>query len=377
MEVVSPDARSLSALLSQLLVAFTVELDNEFERRMGEAGYPGARLSWVVWTDLMRFLARGAVSVRDLPANSADPDKQPKFRLGCLERWGFVILETHQPEKRQRRDGWGSGRGIRADWMVRLSAKGASACEIWPPLAGLIERRWEQRFGNATISRLREALANISDKLAVPAQATHTGGHPTLPGLLSRLLSAFRLEFDPASPLPLTLCANTLRVLGEQPARLADLPRLTGASPEQSDIGWQLRPYVVVKPDPAARRGKVVHLSPRGLQAQQTYYRLIGEIELRWEAQVGRNALSELRKLMLELFDRRGKDGPLLSEGLVPPPGTVRAGDQAPALGRRDVGPAARQRARDLVAQTKAFIDDPAGTLPHFPPWDMNRGFGP
>jgi hypothetical protein len=56
---------------------------------------------------------------------------------------------------------------------------------------------------------------------------------------------------------------------------------------------------------------------------------------------------------------------------------TARAGDMAPALGRRDLGPAARQRMRDLVAQTEAFVRDPAGALPHFPLWDMNRGFGP
>jgi hypothetical protein len=48
-----------------------------------------------------------------------------------------------------------------------------------------------------------------------------------------------------------------------------------------------------------------------------------------------------------------------------------------PALGRRTVGPAARQRMRDLVAQTAEFMRDPAGTLPHHPLWDMNRGFGP
>ena len=54
-----------------------------------------------------------------------------------------------------------------------------------------------------------------------------------------------------------------------------------------------------------------------------------------------------------------------------------RAGDQTPALGRRNVGPAARQRMRDLVAQTEAFVRDPAGTLPHHPSWHMNRGFGP
>ncbi|HUA84019.1 MAG TPA: hypothetical protein VMB85_09180 [Bryobacteraceae bacterium] len=49
----------------------------------------------------------------------------------------------------------------------------------------------------------------------------------------------------------------------------------------------------------------------------------------------------------------------------------------APALGRRDIGAAARKRVRDLAAQTELFLGDPAGTLPHYPLWDMNRGFGP
>ncbi len=150
--------RSLSALLSQVLVAFTVEFDNEFERRMGEAGYPGARLSLVVWANLMRFVGQG-VSVRDLAAQALAPDNQIKFELGCLERWGFVVLRpdpsgdrpvlsrAHRQSGRERRGGWGSGRGIRADWMVRLTSRGLTASQIWPPLFGEIEQRWETRFG--------------------------------------------------------------------------------------------------------------------------------------------------------------------------------------------------------------------------------------
>jgi hypothetical protein len=92
--------RALSALLSQVLVAFTVELDNEFERRMGEAGYPGARLSLVVWANVMGFVAEGAMSVRNLAARALAPDKQIKFELGCLERWGFVALEPDLADSR-------------------------------------------------------------------------------------------------------------------------------------------------------------------------------------------------------------------------------------------------------------------------------------
>jgi hypothetical protein len=191
------------------------------------------------------------------------------------------------------------------------------------------------------------------------------------------LLLTFRLEFDRESPAPLALCANTLRVLGEEPLRASEIPRLTGCSPETSDIGWQLRPYVVMTSNPAASRGKVIRLSARGLLAQHLYYRLIGDIEKRWEGRFGREAMAALRGSLDAMFARESGGSPLLSEGLIPPPGTVRAGEQTPALGRRDVGAAARQRMLDLVAQTEAFVRDPAAALPHYPAWDMNRGFGP
>jgi hypothetical protein len=368
----SEDPRSLSALLSQALVAFTVEFDNEFERRMGDAGYPGARLSLVVWTNLMRSVGGGGISVRDLAAQALEAEK-----LGCLERWRFIVFEAdapvptaiHRLSGSERRAGWGSGRGIRANWTVRLTPRGLAASRIWPPLFDEIEQRWDARFGKREIRRLKKNLQSIVDQLDV---ALPHGREPTdkLPALLSQLLLAFQIEFDHESPMPLVHCANTLRVLGAEPIRAAEIPRLTGISPESSDVGWQIKPYVVVASDPAAKRGKMIWLSPRGLLVQDAYYRLIGKIESQWEQRFGHEVIDAIRESLEGLFSR-------IAEGLKPPPGTARAGDQAPALGRRDVGPAARQRMRDLVAQTEAFVSDPAGALPHFPSWDMNRGFGP
>lgn len=115
-----------------------------------------------------------------------------------------------------------------------------------------------------------------------------------------------------------------------------------------------------------------MRLSPKGLQAQRTYYRLLGEIEARWRSRFGEESLRSLKESLNRLLHH-----PRFSEGLVPPPGTLRAGNLGPALGRRSAGPAARQRMRDLVAQTQAFLRDPTGALPHYPAWDMNRGFGP
>jgi hypothetical protein len=262
---------------------------------MGEAGYPGVRLSLVVWANLMRFLCGGAVSVRDLTAQALAPDNQMKFQPGFLERWGFVALQPDPSDDppvrsgldrqsgRELRAGWGSGRGIRANWMVRLTPRGLTAGRIWPPLFDQIERRWESRFGMDEISCLRQTLRAVADQLLVelphglpcgceataefPPRARGDGGSFALPTLLSRLLSTFRLEFDREAPAPLVFSANTLRVLGEKPIRVAELPRLTGGSPETTDIGWQIKPYVVVTSDPAASRGKVVRLSPLGVKA--------------------------------------------------------------------------------------------------------------
>lgn len=398
-------SQPLSTLLSQILVAFTIEIDNEFERRMGEAGYPGARLSLVVWSNAMRFLAGGGLPVRDLALQSLAHHDRVKFQLGCLERWGFVVLQpdpsdnravpiaAHRLAHRNLRDGWGSGRGIRADWIVRLTSKGVKANQIWPPLLKTMEQRWQTRFGKDEIRRLRQSLQAIVGQLDVELPHGLPGGlEPTesfpprmtdateklpLPTLLSQLLLAFTIEFDRESPVPLVLCANTLRALGDKPIRVAEIPRLTGGSPETTDVGWRLKPFVEVEPDPTAKRGKVARLNPLGPKAKETYFRLIGKIEERWGKRFGKDVISRLREALWGLLNRHNADGPLLSVGLIPPAGIVRAGDQAPALGRRDVGVAARQRMRDLVAQTDAFVRDPASALPHYPLWDMNRGFGP
>jgi len=399
------DARPLSALLSQVLVAFTVELDNAFDRRMSEAGYPGTALSVVVWANLIRFVGENGIPVRDLAAQVPSVEKHTHFMLGCLERWRVITLQpdpqdqrpvpqrAHRLAGRVLRDGWGSGRGIRSGWLVHLAAKGRQASQIWPPLFPAIESRWEKRFGEDEIRRLRDSLEHVAGQLNVmlpqglpagwergeefPPRTGRAGERLPLPALLSQVLFAFRMEFDGESPVPLPLCANTLRVLREGPVRAADIPRLTGGSPETTDVGWELKPFVVVEPDPAAKRRKVIRLSPRGVVAVETGRRLLEDIEARWEARYGKQPIRDLRESLHALFERYAGDRPLLAEGLVPAPGTVRSADQTPQLGRLSVGLAQRQRMRDLVAQTEAFVSDPAGGLPHYPLWDMNRGFGP
>jgi hypothetical protein len=391
--------KPLSALLSQVLVASTVEFDGEFERQMGKRGHAGVRLSMIVWSNLVRFVPGGGVSVRELTEKALADPAAMRHMLGCLERWRIITLRARSEATRARelksapRDGWGSGRGINGEFIVQLTSKGEAAAAIWPPLFKLIEQRWTKRFGADEIGALREFLREIIDALEVelpqgfvstwerkqpfPPRVMRDSSQLPLPTLLSQALLAFAMEFERGSTTSLALCANALRVLGEAPIPEKDISRLTGSSPETAGIGWQLKPYIAVEPDPTKGRGKLVRLSPRGLVAQESYDRLTDEIEKRWESRFGKKAIQSLRESLEGILSAEHGERLAIVEGLIPPAGTVRAGDTAPALGRRDIGSAAKQRARDVVAQTEAFVNDPAGALPHYPLWDMNRGFGP
>jgi hypothetical protein len=389
--------RPLSALLSQILVAYTVEFDNEFERRLSTA-HPGAGISLTVYYTVMRFLNDSGVSVQQLASQSIASSDTHHFRLGCLERWRFLTFQPDPADKRpipqafhrlagrQLRRGWGSGRGIRGEWIIHLTARGRSALEIWPSLFEEIDQRWRNRFGPQLIDQLRNSLAAIVAKLnstspdALPSDLGRTAsGNITksLPALLSRVLLAFAHEFNRESAVPLGLCANTLRVLGQAAIPEGDIPRLTGCSPETTAIGWQLKPFIVVESGKTARRGKLVRLNARGLAAQATYTPLVQEIERRWLQRFGAENIRSLRHQLEQFFTLRNSDGLLLSQGLVAPEGVRRAGHQTASLGAGVAGVAARKRTRDLVQQTAEFIRDPANALPHFPLWDMNRGFGP
>ena len=92
----------------------------------------------------------------------------------------------------------------------------------------------------------------------------------SLSALLSRVLLMFTIEFDQRSSVPITLCANTIRVLKEDTGvRLGDLPRLTGCSREASDVGWFLKRLVVVESDPGGKRGKVCEVIARGTEGPE------------------------------------------------------------------------------------------------------------
>ena len=346
-------ALPLSALLSQALVAYTIEFDNEAEHRLphrttghGASGPgDGAPAPWLVslamWETCMRYVTAEPITVGDLEARA-----RTGTNLDGMRRWGYITIDGTARKVHKTRPGPAA--------VLRATAAGLRAREIWRPLPGFIEQRWRERLGADQLSRLRVPLSSMVTRLGpglpdclpiLGAALLSQGPDPRLPprpdgtapealplsALLSRVLLAFALEYEREAGLALAVAANVLRVLGREGTRLRDLPALTGTSKES--VRWALGILVrgdlaAEEPDPAASRGKVARLTPRGLAAQHLYHELTGTIERRWHDRFTPGVTGALRASLEPLA---AGQPPVLFGGLEPYPDNWRASVRRPA----------------------------------------------
>jgi methyltransferase (TIGR00027 family) len=343
----------LSALLSQALVAFTIEFDNEAEHRLphrttshGSSGRgDGAPALWLVslamWENCMRYVTGEPITVGDLEARA-----RTGTNLDGMRRWGYITIDGTARKVHNGRPGPGAA--------LRATAAGLRAREIWRPLPALIEQRWHERFGTDQLSRLRDSLTSMVSRLdpglpdclpilgaALLSRGPDPGLPPRpdgtapealpLPALLSRALLSFAVEYEREAGLSLAVTANVLRVLGAEGTRLRDLPALTGTSKES--VRWALGiltrgDLAAEEPDPAASRGKVARLTGRGLAAQRLYHELASEIERRWGDRFTPAVTGALRAALEPLA---AGWPPALFAGLEPYPDNWRASVRRPA----------------------------------------------
>lgn len=367
----------LPTLLSQPLVAFTIEFDNESEHRSAHRTTwgPAAGLRrgpWLVsqamWANFMQFVGAAGVPLAEVG------DLARITNLAGLERWGYVVVQPDPADGRPAPP--------RRDWIVTPTQAGRRAQQVWQPLAAVIEDRWRARFGADEITALRDALtaliaqfdvdlppylpvvknelfADISRFRARPP-AVESGG-VDLSVLLSQVLLAFTLDFEGASPVSLAVGANALRVLTDEGVRVRDLPRLTGVSKEALSMATGVlgrRGYAELRPDPVASRGKLARLTPQGWPAQDDFVSLLDAAERRWRNRFGTDQIAALRRALHNIVNQRDDGGqPRLAAGLRPYPDGWRA--QQPFL-----------------RQTMAVLSDPAGALPQYP-MVLHRGGWP
>jgi hypothetical protein len=360
-------ALPLSTLLSQVLVAITIELDNEFERRFREAG-GGARVtSLTMWSNLLRFVGDG-IAVSELVGTVGLPKHSVLSRIGGVERWRYVSVGP--PDG--KRDGYGSARGVKDDWVVRFTPAGRRAAGIWPALPGEIEARWRKRFGAAEIDGLVGALCAMDERIdaALPEYlpvVSSTNGMALDPGkqqrqrgrnlplfvLMAHALMAYTLAFEDGSPLSLPLSANVLRVLDDDGVPVRDLPALAGISKEAVEVSLTAlakTDYVLVEGTPASKR--TIRLTGAGEKLRADQRRLHARIAKRWETRFGPDVAGRLRAALERILDH-----PQLGAGLTPYPDGWRA-------------------SKPYVAQTEAVLAAPRERLPHYP-MVLHRGGWP
>ena len=367
----------LSEMLSQLLVAYTIEYDNEFERHMPhrtatfgpggpEVAGPESRepikgpwlVSMAMWSNFMRFVPAEGMPLRWFDGLSTN--------LGGLERWGYITIKPA--------DGAGPV-PPRADWVVKATRAGRWAQAGWQRLDGVIDRRWEQRFGADVVGDLRDCLLGIASALGagMPLYLPIVGyadgmrtsyryladtGLP-MPGvadrdlsaLLSAVLLAFTVSYESQSKLPLPISANVLRVIDDEGVRVADVSHRGGVSKEGtvSALGFLERHgYVEVGPDPSGGRGKVVRPTERGQRARDGRPWLAAQVEQAWRERFGAGQIDRLRGALSRLLGCRTDGRPTLALGLEPYPDGWRS-------------------RRPYLTQTQAVLRDPGAALPRHP----------
>jgi DNA-binding MarR family transcriptional regulator len=362
-------------VLSWALIAFIIEFDNEFERRMphrttrhgstGGLAHPPWLVSMAMWAHCMRHVPPDGIAAGELARRSGLSAKGLQTVVKRMSEWWGYLSVAPGPAA-------AGTKPPRSAWLVRPTSAGRQAQDVWEPLTGVIEDRWRDRFGHGETEQLRAALHGVVSQFgtalpdflpvgeprlgAPPASGAAAAALPatSLPALLSQALLAFALDFGDesdlslgqytaATPARLAVSANVLRVLDGPGVRVSDVPALTGVARMTVD-NWlgslQAHRYLAIGPDPAGRRFKMAALTGRGRRAQDTYRRWAGDAERRWQDRFGAPAVGALRGATQPLLD-----GGRLQQGAEPYPDGWRA-----AAGR-------------------------PGTLPHYPVITVRGGF--
>lgn len=369
------DRLPLSTLLSQALVAYTIEFDNEFEQRAphittvgghgGRGEWPGPWLvSQVMWTNFIRYIADDGTPVRDLQAMACLSEPAIKSRLHHLEWWRYLTFEPvpsdSRPKPRSR------------DLLVRLTKGGRRARDEWKPLTGLVDKRWRSRFGKDAIDGLKASLGTIAlgvaedlpDYLPVvdyqdgmrasllireesPPQKRTSIAQLDVSALLSRVLLGLTLESERESKISLTISANVLRVIEEDGTSLKDLPMRGGVAKEGVTVAVNFlkkNSFVTV----GTEKTKLVRLSAKGKKALEEYLENLKRIEKEWEKAFGTKTVRTLRE-SLEALGNATKGGmSRLAQGIEPRAGSWRT-------------------VKPYAELTDAFMRDPRSALPHHP----------
>ncbi len=320
----------LSALLSAALVAFTVELDNEFEHRVPHRtakrrGDGPWLASMAMYLNCMQFVPDDGISTEDLVSRA-----RTRTNFHGMARWGYIAVN---------------------DGTVYATEKGRLARDAWAPLFREIEERWSKRFGPAEIDELRSRLAAVVTSIDRPLPdclpilghglscidrlqgSTHVASNERrLAPLLAQVLLAFAVAFERDSELSIALQADIVRVLTESGTRVRDVPMLAGVSKEAvaMALGFlEKRGYVTIASPTGGAKSAL--LTQRGVGAQKDYAERVASVEDRFRRKFGAE-VDAIRGLLEPIVGNATRTGSRLFSGLEPYANGWRADVRAPSI---------------------------------------------
>jgi len=352
-QVAEAEQVPLTTLLSWAWVAFTIEADNAVESAGSQHTGRLFRVSLAMWANGLRLIDEEGVTVDELHARARATGNIPG-----LERWGWISVGDVGPK---RRDGYGSGRGVKGGTLLRPTRAGSYARRLWPATVSEVEQRWRVRFGSDVIGSLADALrpragampwsppvvhpsdgffSHIVERPASGEQADEPSRQDlTLAVLMGQALTALTLEQEQAAKVSLPLAADFLRVIADGTVRTRDLPALSGVSKEAvaMSVGFLKRRHLA---EPVA--GGSIKLTHLGLDALDGF-----------RVRAARLKDSALRGALARLLARQEA----VAAGLVPPDGCWRG-------------------EKPYLARTRRIMAGPTGALP-WHPMVLHRGGWP
>jgi hypothetical protein len=319
----------LSTLLSQALVAFTIEADHAFELRMPHCttesrkrGEPIAGpwlISMPFWANCLKHVEGAGMAVGALSDRALTADHYLQGANPGLVRWGYLRLVPDDASPKR----------LGPDWGVVPTPHGVLAQQTWALAVDEVDGRWGERWpGVPALRSALEAVVAAADRELpdhLPVNGGH-GGRVTLPRrppqlasnldvgtLLAKALLMFTLEVEATSPVALVHSANVLRVLARDALPQRELPPAMGVAKETAAVmTGQLRREGLVTISAA----KELAITDAGRQAAEETDASVAAVESAWPV--------DIRARLESLVGDGTLAGSALSEAIRPPEGTWR-----------------------------------------------------
>lgn len=309
------DARTLPALLSHALIAFT--------RDYGAAPATGVP-SLPVWSNVLRPLGTEVSAERDLQRRTVLSKRVNGVALRELERLGWVLREK--------------GAERRAPKTARLTGQGLAMEAAGRARVAAVEEAWLTRFGEPRMRRLRAGLLAATARLDIEmpwylagyghGDASLTGGSSVpaepgpprvpargeefpvvprereaeaampLPALLSWALAAFTLDYEAGEYGSLAWASEFLRRIPAEGLPLGEAKTLCDVK-GNGRSGPERHLCLVVAPGRGDDRH--VYLTPKSRRMREAWRGQVAEIERKWGDSLGAAVVDDLRDVLADL----------------------------------------------------------------------------